>query len=77
MSLDLERLGAILDSLRVGIVAVDSKGRVQLQNSEASRILDVSRRSSEGKLLDEVLDPRHPAVSILMDVLQLKTKRKK
>ncbi len=70
MSLDLDRLGAILDSLRVGIVAVDAKGRVELQNSEASRILDVSRRSSEGKLLGEVLDSRHPAVSILMQALE-------
>lgn len=70
MSVDLERLGAVLDSLRVGIVAVDAKGAVQLQNVEASRILGVSRRSSERRLLAEVLDLRHPAVSILMEALQ-------
>lgn len=69
MSIGLERLGAVLDSLRVGVVAIDAKGCVQLQNQEASRILGVSRRSSYGRPLAEALDLRHPAVSILMESL--------
>ena len=70
MSAELERMGAVLDSLRVGIVAVDAKGRVEFQNAEASRILDLSRRSSAGRQLAEVLGVRHPAVSLLMRVLE-------
>ena len=70
MSVELDRIGAVLDSLRVGIVAVDAKGRVELQNAEASRILDLSKRGSAGKQLAEVLGVRHPAVSLLMEVLE-------
>lgn len=70
MSIGTERLAAVLDTLRVGIVAVDAKSRVQLQNLEASRILGVSRRSSEARRLAEVLDVRHPAVTLVMEVLE-------
>lgn len=70
MSIGPERMGAMLDSLRVGIVAVDAKGRVQLQNVEASRILGVSRRSTDARPLAELLDVRHPAVSLVMQVLE-------
>jgi two-component system nitrogen regulation sensor histidine kinase GlnL len=64
------RVTAALDSLRVGILAVDSEGRVQLQNPEASRILGVSRRMLEGRLPGEVLGQEHPAVVLLSQVLR-------
>jgi two-component system nitrogen regulation sensor histidine kinase GlnL len=68
--LDLDRLGAILDSLPVGIVAVDREGRTELVNAEASRILSVSARSSVGQGLARLLGVEHPAVRFLDDVLR-------
>ena len=65
-----ERLGVTLDSLRVGIIALDGQGRVEFLNAEASRILDLSRRASAGKPLAESLGDRHPVVSILMETLE-------
>jgi two-component system nitrogen regulation sensor histidine kinase GlnL len=63
------RISAALDSLRVGILAVDSEGRVQLQNPEASRILGISRKALEGRLPAEVLGDAHPAAVLLSQVL--------
>ena len=70
MSLSDERLAAMLDSLRIGIVAVDAKGRVELQNAEASRILGVSADATRGRSLAEVLSAQHPAAALLMQVIQ-------
>lgn len=64
------RLAATLDSLRVGIVAVDGAGRVELQNGEASRILGVSRETTRGRALVDALGPGHPAAALLEEVLQ-------
>jgi two-component system nitrogen regulation sensor histidine kinase GlnL len=66
---DAGHIVAALDSVRVGILAVDSRGHVQLQNPEASRILGVSRKAFQGRLPAEVLGEAHPAVVLLSQVL--------
>ncbi|HTO69042.1 MAG TPA: ATP-binding protein [Myxococcota bacterium] len=70
MSESSERLDAILGSLRVGILAVDEDGRVELQNPEASRILGLSGVSTLGRPLAETLGPQHPAVAVLEAALR-------
>lgn len=70
MSDALERLQAIVDSMRVGVVAVDPQGRVEFQNAEASRILEVSARATLGAELAETLGARHPAVDLLRQALE-------
>jgi two-component system nitrogen regulation sensor histidine kinase GlnL len=64
-ALGLERLAAILDALSVGIVAVDSAGRTEFQNAEASRILGVSTRTTAGRKLAELVGAEHPAAALL------------
>ncbi|MCP4007623.1 MAG: PAS domain-containing protein [bacterium] len=70
MSADLARLDAILGSVSVGILAVDSDGRVELQNPEASRILGVSAVTTLGRTLEECLIRTHPAVSLIRQALE-------
>jgi two-component system nitrogen regulation sensor histidine kinase GlnL len=70
MSETLERLDAIFGWLRVGVLAVDSDGRVELQNPEASRILGLSGVSTLGRPLAESLGSQHPAVTVLESALQ-------
>ena len=70
MSGALERLDAILGSLRVGVLAVDADGRVELQNPEASRILGLSGVATLGRPLAESLGPQHPAVTALVTALR-------
>ena len=64
-----ERLTAILDSLRIGVLAVDSTGRIELQNAEASRILGASARTMLGGRLEDIVGPEHPALPLLADAL--------
>jgi len=66
----LERLDAILGSLRVGILAVDRDGRVELQNPEASRILGLSGVATLGRPLADSLGDDHPAVAVLEAALR-------
>ena len=61
---------ATLASLRVGIVTVDPRGRVLLQNSEASRILGVSAAATLGNTLGELLGAQHPAARLVSQVLE-------
>jgi two-component system nitrogen regulation sensor histidine kinase GlnL len=68
MSSREERQLAVLDSLPVGIVALDRQGRVELQNSEASRILGLSGDAACGRPLGELLGESHPAVALLEQV---------
>jgi two-component system, NtrC family, nitrogen regulation sensor histidine kinase GlnL len=60
-----ERLDAVLGSLRVGVLAADADGRVELQNPEANRILGLSGVATLGRPLSETLGPTHPAVTVL------------
>jgi len=70
MSENAERLDAVLGSLRVGILAVDTDGRVELQNPEASRILGQSGVATLGRPLAESLGAQHPAVTVLEAALR-------
>ncbi len=70
MSAELDRLDAILGSIQVGIVAVDAAGRVELQNPEASRILGVSRATTQGRRLQDCLIRTHPAVILIEQALR-------
>jgi two-component system nitrogen regulation sensor histidine kinase GlnL len=63
-SSDGDLLQSALAALRVGIVCLDAKGRVELQNQEASRILGASAAATLGRTLAEVLGPQHPAVRL-------------
>lgn len=64
------RLSALLDALRAGIVAVDAQGRVEMQNTAASRILGVSARGGLGRPFHATLGREHPAVSLLYEALE-------
>jgi len=60
----------VLDSLRVGVVALDGTGRVEAQNSEASRILGISGETSQARPLAALLGMEHPAVRLVDEVLK-------
>ena len=60
-----DRLRAILDSIQVGVVAIDTDGRTELQNAEASRILGVSATATRGRKLEDCLGPEHPVLALL------------
>ena len=66
----LERIDDILGSLRVGILAIDAEGRVELENPEASRILGQSVVAAVGRPLRQVLGPLHPATTVLETALR-------
>ncbi len=65
-----DRLRTILDSLRVGVVAIDANGRTELQNAEASRILGVSATAAQGRKLEDYLEPEHPVLLLLARALE-------
>ncbi len=69
MTDSLERLDDILGSLRVGILAVDAEGLVELENPEASRILGQSAMAALGRPLIQVLGAQHPAARLLETAL--------
>ena len=76
MSGSLERLDAILGSLRVGILAVDADGRVELQNPEASRILGLSGvATARPAARPRCLGAQHPAVAALETALRDRPRR--
>lgn len=62
----LEERDAMLQSVREGIVAIDSAGTITLVNEEALRILDMEERREE--LLDQNIDAAIPHTR-LMDVI--------
>lgn len=69
MSGSVARLAAILDSLRIGVLAIDAQGRAELQNAEASRILGLSAEATRGHRFDEFFGPNHPARPLLSEAL--------
>jgi len=69
MKLTADRMRAMIDSLSVGLVALDAKGRVELQNDEASRILGVSEEASVGNKFTHALGVPQPAVAMVAEVL--------
>jgi two-component system nitrogen regulation sensor histidine kinase GlnL len=69
MTPDPKRLADLLDSLRAGIVAVDGRGWVELQNAEASRILGVSASTCTGRPIEECYGADHPLTGVLRAAL--------
>jgi two-component system nitrogen regulation sensor histidine kinase GlnL len=70
MNPTLERIDDVLGSLRVGILAIDADGRVELENPEASRILGQSLGTAHGRQLRQVLGGQHPATTVLETALR-------
>ncbi len=60
------KVGAILDSMVEGVIALDRLGIVMLMNPSARRILDISKESVAGQSLLEVI--RHRGLSDLVEV---------
>lgn len=58
-------LQGILDALLDGVVVTDGDGRIELVNSEASRLLGGSHKVLPGKTLEQVLGPDHPVCEIV------------
>ena len=69
MTRSSDRLRAILDSLQVGVIAIDADGRIELQNAEASRILGISAKATRGRRLEDCLDTEHPVLALLARAL--------
>ncbi len=69
MTRSSDRLRAILDSLQVGVIAIDADGRIELQNAEESRILGISARATRGRRLEDCLDTEHPVLALLARAL--------
>jgi len=70
MTVSEDRMNVLLDSVPVGIVALDGRGRVELQNAEASRILGLSLEATRGRSLDALLGDAHPAVTLVAEVMK-------
>jgi two-component system nitrogen regulation sensor histidine kinase GlnL len=58
----------VLDALRVGVVGLDSQGRILLQNAEASRILGFSADHARGQPIAGMLHATHPVLRLLEQV---------
>lgn len=66
---DSALLESTLETLRVGILSIDGTGCIELQNPEASRILGISAAATLGRSLDDILEPQHPLVLLVSEVL--------
>jgi two-component system phosphate regulon sensor histidine kinase PhoR len=62
------KVGAILDSMMEGVIALDHQGLVILMNPSARRILDLGQESVEGQSLLEVI--RNRGLADLVEVCQ-------
>lgn len=60
------KVGAVLDSMVEGVIALDHQGLVMLMNPSARRILDIGQDSVVGQSLLEVI--RHRGLSDLVEV---------
>ena len=66
---ELYLLESTLATLRVGVLAVDASGCVELQNPEASRILGISAAATLGRPLKEIFSSDHPLSMLVSEVL--------
>ncbi|MEA5135795.1 MAG: sigma 54-interacting transcriptional regulator [Candidatus Fimivivens sp.] len=65
LEIKLERFHNILNYTHDAIIAVDDKGRIEVTNRVAERLLDQKHRPYEGKAIEEVLPNTH-----IIDVLK-------
>ena len=59
-------LSGVLDAVLAGIVVVDTSGCIDLMNSAACRILEVSAETLTGQPIERLLGDRHPAAATLV-----------
>ena len=59
-------LSGVLDAVLAGIVVVDTSGCIDLMNSAACRILEVSAETLAGQPIERLLGDRHPAAATLV-----------
>ena len=62
-------LSGVLDAVLAGIVVVDTAGCIDLMNSAACRILEVSAETLAGQPIERLLGDRHPAATLVHKVL--------
>lgn len=62
-------LSGVLDAVIAGIVVVDSSGRIDLVNSAACRMLEVSAEALADRPVEGLLGESHPAASLVRTVL--------
>ncbi len=63
-------LQGIFDALLEGVVILDDLGRIELANSEATRLFDATRELTPGEEFAKVLGADHPACEIVARVLR-------
>lgn len=66
------RLDNILGGLKDAVLSVDGDRRIVAANAPACRLLGTQRAEVEGRLLDDLVDARHPLRRIVEEVLQHK-----
>ena len=62
-------LSGVLDAVLAGIVVVDTNGLIDLVNSAACRMLEVSEEALAGQPVEQLLGASHPAASLAREVL--------
>ncbi len=64
------RIDAVINSLRIGILAFDETGQTEFLNNAASKILGLSSTLAKTRPIAEYLGPQHPLVPIIRDSLE-------
>ena len=62
-------LSGVLDAVLAGIVVVDNSGRIDLVNSAACRMLEVSAEMLAGQPVERLLGANHSAAALAREVL--------
>ncbi|MBW2360951.1 MAG: PAS domain-containing protein [Deltaproteobacteria bacterium] len=62
-------LTGILDAVLAGIVVLDRDGRLELANTAAARMLEVSPASAHGRQVETLLGPAHALTRVAREVL--------
>jgi two-component system nitrogen regulation sensor histidine kinase GlnL len=61
---------SVLDAVLDGVVVLDQKGRIELSNAEACRILGTSAEGALGQPMDRLLGPGHAVTALARRVLE-------
>lgn len=62
-------LSGVLDAVLASIVVVDTSGRIDLVNSAACRMFEVSAEAITGQPVEQLLGKSHPTASLILEVL--------